>query len=262
VQYRLLTQLRDEGLLPLAAAALERARRMLEDTLADVAAEYESKLSPAIERVWRDAVAGIGADLREWLRRTSEDQEWTPAHFELSFGLKDARAQDARSTDDPVVLDIGLRLRGSIDLVERTRSGSLRATDHKTGKVRAKNNETVIGGGEILQPVLYALALERLFPGVRVEDGVLYYCTATGGFEKIRVALDDEARAAARTVAKAVGDHLANGFLPAAPNLVKKGQSACTYCDFLRVCGPYEEVRTRKKPQGSLKTLADLRKRR
>ena len=38
---------------------------------------------------------------------------------------------------------------------------------------------------------------------------------------------------------------LANGFLPAAPKIEKKGSGACTWCDFRRVCGPYEEIRTR-----------------
>ena len=141
-----------------------------------------------------------------------------PAHFELSFGLKDPRSQDAKSTDAPAVLDIGLRLRGSIDLVERKANGSLRATDYKTGKVRAQK-DAIIGGGEILQPVLYALTLEKLFPEAKVEEGVLYYCTAAGAFEKVSVALDDRARDAARTVAKTVGDALMRGFLPTAPGI-------------------------------------------
>jgi CRISPR/Cas system-associated exonuclease Cas4 (RecB family) len=260
-QYRLLTRLRDEGLLPVTARTLEGARERLDTVLTEVAREYHDTYNPAIERVWKDAITGIGADLREWLRRMQTDPEWTPAHFELSFGLKDPRAQDAKSTDEPVVLDVGLRLRGSIDLVERKSTGGLRATDHKTGKVRAKKDDTVIGGGEILQPVLYALALERLFPGTKVEGGVLYYCTSVGGFEKVVVPLDESARASARLVAKTVGDALANGFLPTAPNIEKKGYSACTWCDFQRVCGPYEEIRTRKKPQEPLKILADLRKR-
>jgi CRISPR/Cas system-associated exonuclease Cas4 (RecB family) len=261
VQYRLLTLLREEGLLPITAGTLAPAHERLEGVLAEVAREYFDQLSPAIKRVWDDGIANIGADLREWLRRMVDDPEWTPAHFELSFGLKDVRQQDVKSMDEPALLDIGLRLRGSIDLVEQRRDGALRATDHKTGKVRAKKDDTVIGGGEILQPVLYALTLERMFPGTKVVDGVLYYCTTAGGFEKVSVPLDDNARAAARMVAKTVGDALANGFLPAAPNVEKKGYSACTWCDFKDVCGPYEEVRMRKKPQGPLKVLADLRKR-
>jgi CRISPR/Cas system-associated exonuclease Cas4 (RecB family) len=259
VQYRLLSLLHSEGVLPVTAATLEHARARLETVLDEVQQEFADRLSPAIERVWKDAITGIGADLREWLRRMTAEPDWIPAHFELSFGLKDPRAQDVKSTDEPAVLDIGLRLRGSIDLVERRRNGALRATDHKTGKVKAKK-DAVIGGGEILQPVLYALALEHLFPGTTVEEGVLYYCTSTGGFEKVPVPLNDAARAAAKNVAKTVGDALVNGFLPAAPAIEKKGYSACTWCDYQPVCGPYEEVRTRRKPQARLKVLDTLRK--
>jgi hypothetical protein len=42
----------------------------------------------------------------------------------------------------------------------------------------------------------------------------------------------------------------------------KKGFSACTWCDYRPVCGPYEEIRTRKKPQAPLKVLELLRKHR
>jgi len=260
VQYRLLTRLRDDGLLPMTADTLEAARERLDAILPEVAGEYRERLHPAIGRVWDDSITGIGADLREWLRRMLEDSDWTPVHFELSFGLRDPRAQDVKSTDEPVRLDIGLRLRGSIDLVERRKDGALRATDHKTGKIKAKKDETVIGGGEILQPVLYALTLERMFPDSKVVDGVLYYCTSAGNFEKVEVPLNDNARASAHMVAKTVSDALVKGFLPTAPNIEKKGYSACTWCDFKDVCGPYEEIRTKKKPQAPLKVLAELRK--
>ena len=261
VLYRLLTLLRGKELLPVNAQNLDVARGHLDDVLAEVEAEFRARLHPAIDRVWRDGIAGIGADLREWLRRVPQDPEWMPAHFELSFGLKDPRSQDAKSTDAPAVLDIGLRLRGSIDLVERKANGSLRATDYKTGKVRAQK-DAIIGGGEILQPVLYALTLEKLFPEAKVEEGVLYYCTAAGAFEKVSVALDDRARDAARTVAKTVGDALMRGFLPTAPVIERKDRSACTWCDFKPVCGPYEEVRTKRKPQDFLQSLTKLRKHR
>jgi ATP-dependent helicase/nuclease subunit B len=260
VLYRLLMRLRDEGLLPVTEATLETARARLDPILESVAAEYHDRLAPAIERVWQDAIVGIGADLREWLFRMTKDPDWTPAHFELSFGLKDPRAQDEKSIDEPAKLDVGLFLRGSIDLVERHRDGMLRATDYKTGKVRAKKGETVIGGGEILQPVLYALTLEKLFADAHVDGGVLYYCTSAGGFEKVRVPLDERARSSAKLVAKTVGDAVSHGFFPAAPAIERKGLSACTWCDFRPVCGPYEETRIRKKPQGPLRPLVALRK--
>jgi CRISPR/Cas system-associated exonuclease Cas4 (RecB family) len=261
VQYALLTKLHVEKMLPVTAETLERARTLLDAELARVAGEYKDRLSPAIERVWDDAMTSIAADLREWLKRMLDEPGWVPAHFELSFGLHDVRDQDENSQQDPVELAIGLKLRGSIDLVERASDGSLRATDSKTGKVRAKTGETVIGGGEVLQPVLYALALEKIFPKARVDSGRLYYCTTAGGFEAVRVPLDETAREAAKAVAQTIGDAIDKGFLPPAPAKEGKGWSACTYCDFKTVCGPYEEIRTKRKATGPLKALIELRRR-
>src|SRR5205085_7840325 len=134
------------GLLPVTRPRLEKARAMLEEVLAKVAAEEHDRLSPAIERVWQDAIASIAADLREWLRRMAEEPDWTPAHFELSFGLKERRSQDAISSDDPVMIEAGIQLRGSIDLVEKDDGGRYRATDYKTGKVRAKKGDVIAKG--------------------------------------------------------------------------------------------------------------------
>lgn len=259
VLFHLLSELAEKKMLPLKTSSLEAVRVRLDEVLGQIAADYRDRLSPAIGRVWDDAIASIAADLREQIRKMAEETEWTPAHFELSFGLKDRRDQDSRSTDEPVTIEGGLRLRGSIDLVERSRTGSLRAMDYKTGKVRA-TEDTVIGGGETLQPVLYALTLEKLFPGTRVEEGVLYYCTSTGDFKQVPVRLDDHARSAAKVLAATIGNALEMGSLPAAPKIEKKG-SACTWCDFKPICGPYEEIRTKKKPaEGPLKALAQLRK--
>ena len=57
-------------------------------------------------------------------------------HFEFAFGLAPGEGRDPASTAEEADLaECGVRLRGSIDLVERhiTR-GVLRVTDHKTGK--------------------------------------------------------------------------------------------------------------------------------
>lgn len=254
VQYELLTRLRDRGLLPVTKLRLDAARDLLDEVLLEIGSEERERLNPAIGRVWEDAMEGIAADLREWLRRMPEEPHWTPAYFELSFGLKDVRKQDTLSKDEPVALDAGLQLRGSIDLVEQDDSGALRATDHKTGKPRAQRGD-VIKKGEILQPVLYALTIEKLFPGRKVKEGRLYYCTAAGDFSKIDMPLDESARAAAKLVASTIGEAISTGFLPAAP-----AKDACRYCDYRTVCGPYEEIRTKRKSKDRLKGLIELRR--
>ncbi len=255
VQFRTLTTLKEQHGLPVGRDTLDQALDVVDDALREVEARYRDELAPAIPRVWDDGIDGVRADLREWLRREAEGAaQWTPHRFELSFGLPlgERGYADPASRPEPVTVIGDLSLRGSIDLVERQDDGRVRATDHKTGKVRAKNG-IVVGGGEILQPVLYALACEQLLSDT-VEAGRLYYCAAAGGFEERVVPLDAESRAAAAVVADVVGRAIGDGFLPAAPV-----PRACRYCDYRSVCGPYEEIRVKRKPAERLAELRRLR---
>jgi CRISPR/Cas system-associated exonuclease Cas4 (RecB family) len=253
VQFELLRELQEAGELPLSRDRLDEARARLDATLQRIAAKWRDELCPAIPRVWDDCIAGLGADLREWLYRLSQEREWVPWRFELSFGLPDLREHDPHSTKDPIGLEEALSLRGSIDLVERRSDGALRATDHKSGKQRAEAG-MVIQGGAVLQPALYALVVQKLFPEARVQGGRLYYCTFGGDFASVEVPLDSVAHESVRKVSEAVTGAIAAGFLPAAPD---KGK--CEYCDFQQVCGSAEEVRVKRKPQGRLEPLLKLR---
>ncbi len=252
VQYEVLCALRAAGLLPLDAHTLARGEKVLDEKLDLVATKWREELAPAIERVWLDGVEEIRADLREWLRRAAEDPaRWKPERFELAFGLPDRDQADPASSAQPIALD-GLKVRGSIDLVESAPGHALRVTDHKTGKVRA-DKSFVIGGGKILQPVIYALAAEQML-GAPVEAGRLYYCTAAGGYEDRIVTIDEESRASLRDFASILSAALTSGFFPAAPEA-----GECQWCDYRRVCGPYEERRASIKPEGRLKDLRKLR---
>jgi RecB family exonuclease len=256
VQFELFLRLRADGLLPVRAANLARAQETLEAVLAGVAERHRDELAPAIPRVWEDGVASVRADLREWLRRCAEDDSgYVPFRFELAFGLPERRQRDPGSRPEPVELECGIRLRGSIDLVERSADGRVRVTDHKTGRERVKEG-AVAAGGASLQPVLYALAAEKLFPDDRVEGGRLSYCTVAGGFGEVFVPLGRAARESAARVAEAVDHALAEPFLPAAP-----AKGACRWCDYAVVCGPYEELRTarKRKEHPQIERLAALR---
>jgi CRISPR/Cas system-associated exonuclease Cas4 (RecB family) len=256
VLYEFLTELRAQGLLPMTPDTLDAARERLDHVLSRVERKFADELCPAIDRVWEDGVAQIRADVREWLRREVEEpQSFQPTYFELSFGLAGQReASDAHSQKEWASLECGINLRGSIDLVEQQPDGTLRATDYKTGKKRAKEG-TVIGGGKILQPVLYALTLEKIFPGTKVSGGRLYYASSTGGFESVPVRLDEAAREGAKAVGAAVTEAIDTGFLPALPDTRE-----CEYCDYKPVCGPYEGIRTRKKKSPRMEKLVQLRR--
>ncbi len=256
VQFEVLTALRDRGHLPLDPEHLEAAIEVLDEAIERVASDYAERLAPAIPRVWADGVIAIRGDLREWLRRSTEGAAgWVPHRFELSFGLPDrARATaDAKSVAAPVrILDGAALLRGSIDLVERRDDGTIRVTDHKTGKARVPAG-AVVKGGQALQPVLYALVAEQILEGP-VESGRLYYCTADGDFTERTIPLDPESRVAGGVAIEVIGRALETGFFPAAPS-----KGACTWCDYRTVCGPGEEFRTSRKPADRLADLTRLR---
>ena len=163
VQFRLLGELKAADILPVNAANLPDALSIADRVLNVVAAEFADKLAPAIERVWRTEIEDLRTDLRGWLQHIAvNDDDWIPQHFEFAFGLRSQEARDPASTSEEAVLDEGVRLRGSIDLVERHATrGVLRVTDHKTGKPPEKT-PAYVGGGLFLQPLLYGLAARQL----------------------------------------------------------------------------------------------------
>jgi hypothetical protein len=272
IQFRTGLALRDAGLLPVTPANQAGALEILDKALEEVTATYRDEWVPAIPRVWEDEVARIRSDLRRWIREAAREEEWVPWKFELAFGLgaADAGGEEERDPDsraEPVALDAGIRLRGKIDLVEMRGSGggyesatgaaagrALRVTDHKTGRAwhaRARDG-IVIAGGEALQPVLYALAAEKLWPEAKVAGGGLYYCTSDGGFERADVPLNDEARRAADALSGALrtafDDPAFKGpAFAAKPKSTWTGRSMCEWCDFRPICGPRELARTGRK---------------
>jgi len=253
VQSVFFRQLRREGALPVTNAGVDRALTVLNAALTDVARKHEEELAPAIARVWRDEIEAIARDLRVWVRKLPESTDWIPEYFEFSFGLSDD-GRDDRSVPDPVSIDGRFTLRGSVDMIERSaRPGELRITDHKTGRNRT-TARTVIGGGSLLQPVIYGLAVERILGGA-VTAGRLFYCTAQGGFADHPVPLSEANRRAGLEALEIVDRAIELGFLPPAP-----ADRACTWCDFRPVCGPDEPEHVRRKPSASLADLTALRR--
>ncbi len=237
------------GMLPLSAAHTKGAQGQLDWAITEVTKQAYDDLAPAIDRVWKDELDGLRRDLRLWLDQQllPDAPYWVPERFELAFGLPLDPARDGASVREPVrVGEAGYLLRGSIDLVERRLDGThLRVTDHKTGKNRT-TIATIVEGGRVLQPVLYAVALEAL-TGQTVDEGRLSYCTAAGGFTERRIALDDPIRRRGLEVLEIIDRAVEHGTLAAKPGAVA-GHAACEYCDFRAVCGPDEPSRTTRKP--------------
>lgn len=295
VQFELYRELEERELLPMREDDLSALLDLADRVLDRVAERYAEELAPAIPRVWTSEIEGLRTDLRGWINAVVTAAEpWRPVYFEYSFGLggevepeaeeeieaqqiplgfdggvgESAAGTDIASEDrlrsrglgpwiegltrDAVVLD-GKRLRGAIDLVEvHGERGTLRVTDHKTGAA-PPSRRLVVGGGEKLQPMLYALAAEDLL-GERAESGRLFFCTRKGRYETQEVAISDESREAVSLALQVVDRSLRDGFLPAAPR-----PGACRFCDYHSVCGPFEELRIRRKHPQRLVLLSQLR---
>ncbi len=254
IQFETLRAMKRQELLPLSEELESAALSVLDETVDEVAQRYEDNLAPAIDRVWSDEVASIRGDLRIWMSHLVEDAySWTPVHFELAFGLQNRKGHDSESRRDPIEVSGGWKLRGAIDLVEASVEGNrYRVTDHKTG--RDLSREIVyIGGGEILQPVFYSLAVEAML-GAPVHHARLSFCTSKGGFAEHSVPIDDFARLYAGQLMEWIDASIQEGALPPAPR-----KDACKWCDFRQVCGQHEEARQSRKDAKFLERVQRIR---
>jgi hypothetical protein len=256
IQADFFRELERRGELPVTVSTVNTAREVLDVVVAIAAEKWHDELAPAVERVWTDEIAAIRRDLRAWLDRVAQDgAEWLPKYFEFGFGDVPGE-RDVRSIPKPVMLTGGFLLKGAIDLIEEHRQTKLlRLTDHKTGRTPDRIDRVIIGGGAILQPVLYAMTVEAALDRL-VYCGRLFYCTSTGSFYPHEIPLNEQTRAAGLEVLQVVDRAIERGFLAPAPTA-----DACGRCDFRPVCGQGVFNRVSRKPQDPLADLLALRSR-
>ena len=258
VQAELVRALEAGDALPVTRARLTQTWAVLDETLDRLAARYYEKLAPAIDRVWSNEIETMRTDLKGWLHQVAdEDGEWVPIRAELGFGFPPEPGRDPRSLPEPVEIDARWKLHGIVDLVEArarpTAGGELRVTDHKTGKNRTAER-MVVGHGEVLQPVLYGLAVEQAL-GRPVGASRLFFATAAGAYSTRSVVLGDTERRHGLEVLEIIDRAIETGVIVPAPR-----RGACAWCDYRAVCGPWEETRVLRKDDTKLVGLQVLRR--
>lgn len=254
VQFELMRDLQANDLLPMNSANFEAVMKRLDQILERTAAEYADALAPAIPQVWKTELDAIRADLRGWVRyKATLEPDWNPILFEFGFGVPNRDDHHPHSPRDAAAITTaGFLIKGSIDLVERHCTNAIRVVDHKTGKIPDPKPQA-LGGGEVLQPALYAMAAEQLL-GERVITGRLFFSTLKQNYQTVDVAVDETTRRRAEQILATIDKAVRDGFLPAAPR-----KDGCKGCEFVAVCGPYEEERIHVKSQPELKSLKELR---
>lgn len=236
IQFRFLRTLAEEDRLRFDSEHQDDLLERLDQAIEAVSGEYADRLRPALPAVYQGEIEELRTDLRGWLRQLVAEPDFTPSHFELSFGLPTDREHDPASSADPVMILDSLLAKGSIDMVERSPTGTYRVTDHKTGKPWDTRNLTV-GGGEALQPLIYAYAAAGLLDA-EVGEGRLWYSTRRGRYSSLKVPTGEYQRHSLATVTATADSAVEKGLLPAAPR-----EGACSFCDYRPVCGPHEELR-------------------
>ena len=239
------------------ALDVEAAQTVLDSVLTRLRAERSAR-DPQRARLVELELRSLRLDLEGFLRDQAQHGEWVPRASELRFGEATA------------ISVAGLPVSGAIDLVEQSSApGSgenpqLRATDFKTGGMHdalergRHGRRSITAGGLVLQPLLYALALEQVFPEAQVHAGRLYYCTRKEHYESYVVELNERTREIATRLAQYANDMLSQGFLPAAPD----PPEVCNNCEYQVICGPHEAERVQKikrRDTGKLRSLDLLR---
>ena len=257
VFFHLGREFRKRGLAPLREDRLDEAFDLLTEIFRRVEAEVRERVAPAIERIWRDQMDGLLGDLRGFLHRYKETGR-VPLANELTFGMGAKQPADPASRTEAAVLPGGLRLHGSIDVVERLPDGTVQITDYKTGRASIETTDTqsILFGGRALQPLLYALAYEAL-SGSPAASGRLYYATIRGAYLEPQV---DAASEASRTVFESfvagLDRAVQGGRFPALPN-PGVTYRVCDYCDYLPVCGPRPAGYARTKARAGFAAALD-----
>lgn len=258
VQAELVRTLEARKALPVTRARLSEAWTLLDEILDRLAARYAEQLAPAIERVWADEIESMRIDLKGWAHHVADEQgDWVPIRAELGFGFPPAEGRDPRSQAEPILIDEKWKLHGIVDLIEArtrpTREGELRVTDYKSGRNHTAAR-MVVGHGEVLQPVLYGLAVEQGL-GRPVVESRLFFSTVKGEYSVRSVPLGVTERRYGLEVLEIIDRAIETGVVVPAPR-----RGACASCDFQTVCGPWEEVRTRRKDETKLVELEMLRR--
>jgi ATP-dependent helicase/nuclease subunit B len=177
-----------------------------------------------------------------------EDVE--PVAFEVAFGIS---AEDRPSEfPDPVEIPLGggrtLKLRGSIDRVDRDASGAFHVWDYKTGTASYTHEQLGIAAGRQIQPALYALAWQSLRArrgeSARIAESGYFFPGRRGLGERFTIPFSEPET---RETLNALFDLLAAGAFPHSP----EEDSDCFTCrELVGFCSDRKE--SGRRSQGKL----------
>jgi hypothetical protein len=154
----------------------------------------------------------------------------SPIAVEFSFG----NHKDSDAPSVKIALQSGtLSLSGRLDRLDVLPDGSFVVTDYKTGKIDGYSPKELKSLSQKLQWALYSLAVQKIMDAP-VQSFEYFFPSARGGGVVRSVGPLSEMEL--RPVIERLVETYNSGYFIQAAN-----DSACSYCDFKRVCGDLKE---------------------
>ncbi len=205
---------------------------------------WRDRVPPPTEGAFRREAREIRTTAGIFLRDEDDRAgEAAPVGFEVRFGRSGGRRGEGElDSPEPVELALGeagpLRLRGSIDRVDRLDAGGYRVWDYKTGSPSGYSRTDPLADGR-LQWLLYGRALEVLLARAGREGEVrrsgYLFPGERGHGERMDYPVDGERTERLADLLARRLDLVAAGLFPHATDA-----SACRWCDYATVCGGAE----------------------
>lgn len=172
-----------------------------------------------------------------WLRLEEQEPERTAAALEVAFGLP-GWSEEPLGREDAVELpDLGIRLHGRIDRIDRLEDGTYEVVDYKTGA--SPEGRPLLDRGRQLQPALYALVAKELL-GAPVRGGSYFYPTERARYHRLSCPLPD-----GDTLADLIEAILEPARTGCFPHAVERG--GCRWCPFQTACRDRDGAHARAK---------------
>jgi hypothetical protein len=157
-----------------------------------------------------------------------------PREFELAFGISPAAKQSPSDPTDVYRLNLNgleFNFQGRIDRIDELKNGHLAITDYKTGSSYAYDPANLLSNGKSLQWALYAYVVEELLGAPVASSGYLF-----PGKKELGLRIESDPGLVRNEIASLLrhaGLRVQEGHFLQAADPAK----ACTFCDYLRVCG-------------------------
>jgi hypothetical protein len=237
VLWQFLSEAARDGALPLTEAHWPRLQAVASARFA----EFERRGVTGYPMLWRIEQARLLADLREFLRREAAGRDsFSPAHFEVRFGMPARDAQESgASTRKPALLELEpgapIRFCGKIDRVDVDPAARrCRILDYKTGANYLRLQDDSFHGGRALQLPIYLIAARLVFPDLEAEHAEYYYASRRGDWRKVRFTTEgwpEKAETLQRIVRTILDGIRVGKFFPAPV------EADCDRCEFRLACG-------------------------